>query len=414
MTISQVLSVPDWAVEPQEQPVESASPAGPRGMHESRSIRIPIAGSELVLEVPAEISESTLNREIAGQDVVRQQLLHAVDRLDRVAGNNRELLFCSRGKVRAITREFLSICHELRRFIGNLSKYRSAIPELQDARENVQLFFTNYAGGEIEEIELLEQALFTNVIHADDEEPRDLGPFRRKLAKCTGRIRTELQKVFAHLFACDPRNLYRHEGPRTEKEILFRQFHHDVELTADLYKAVLKLDTYMRGAIIPSDVIKMISDKIDKEKTVACLFESDYYFFLDALIDEVLDILLPEIRSVLNLDGIWYDDFENIDNKARMLAQACLEFRMLYAERSGLREEIQKAAGEDGAEGLEHALAVCDTYRYHDVSRRIREIDQILVDLEGTFLQWQMGITRRAFALEAWRRQQPLERRPAK
>lgn len=229
-------------------------------------------------------------------------------------------------------------------------------------------------------------------------------------------VRTELQKIFAHLFARDPRNFYRAGGPRSQQEILFRQFRRDVEVTEMLYTAVRRLDTYMRGAIIPSDLINMIAEKIEAERSIACLFDDDYATFLNDLVDEVLEILLPDLQEVLYLDGIWFDDFENIEGKAKMLADACLSFKVFFRERRGLREAVQRqlaAAGRNsrsiGRDG--EVMAAFDTYRYREVAEGVRSVDQILVDLEGTLLQWEKGIAKRAFAEEEWGRAVPLERR---
>ena len=246
-----------------------------------------------------------------------------------------------------------------------------------------------------------------------------MASYRKILAKGTGMVRTELQKIFAHLFVRDPRNLYRSRGSRSQQAILFRQFKRDVEITGMLYNAVRKLDTYMRGAIIPSDLIQMIASKIEREGSIACLFESDYSMFLNDLIDEVLEILLPELHEVLYLDGIWFDDFENIEQKGKMLSEACLSFKILYSERFGLRqaiaERIAAASSVDvGDPRLAGILEAFDTHRHREVAERVRTIDQVLVDLEGTLLQWEKGIAKRAFAHDEWREAMPLRRRAAK
>ncbi len=375
-------------------------------------------GGEAGLTVPTGISEPTLNKEIAGQDLIRKKLLAIIDKLEAI-GNNRELLFCSEQKLQAITREFTTICQEVRKFFAESLSHRSAIPQLQEAREDVKLFFRAHLGEEIEEIELLEQVLFSDAVYRDRHPPRTLEPFRRRLAKCTGLVRTELQKMFAHLFACDPRNLFRPNGPYSQQEILFRQFRRDVEICEQLYLAIRKLDTYMRGAIIPSDVLRMIADKIMNEQNISCLFDSDHYFFMNALIDEVLEILLPELRDFLNLDGVWYDDFENVERKCKALTNACIEFRAFYTERSGLREEIYASGhGQRQTRKQDPALGpvirVFETFRCNEVAGKLRQIDQVLIDLEGTLLQWEKGVAQRAFARPEWREAQPLQRRPSK
>ncbi len=386
-----------------------------------RQVALPIRGGEIALEVPEELSEPTLYKEIATQDISRGRLLGFITKLQRISGSNRELLLCSEQKLQAITREFLKVCSGLRRFVADLSTFHSTLGELEEAREDVKAFFYGNISGTIDEIADFQQIVFAP--HAGEASSRrqELDSFRKILAKGTGMVRTELQKIFAHLFARDPRNLYRTLGARGQQEILFRQFRRDVEVTEMLYTAVRKLDTYMRGAIIPSDLINMIAEKIEQEESVACLFDDDYATFLNDLIDEVLEILLPDLEEVLYLDGIWFDDFESIERKGKMLTEACISFKVSYHERSGLRQavEVELTAGSENREGdpderRAAVLAAFDTHRYREVAEGVRSIDQILIDLEGTLLQWEKGIAKRAFAEEEWGRAVPLQRRGQK
>lgn len=384
----------------------------------TRPMKIPVSGGELLLEVPVGVSEQTLIKEIAGQDVVRKRLLDFIDRLERMSGTNRELMLCSRDRLDQITREFLFICGDLRRFVSDLSSYHSAIPELEDAREDVRMFFAGPVSDEIDSLERLKEEIFGDESAYLRKE--ELDPYRKKLAKSSGMVRTELQKVFAHLFTRDPRNLYRAAGPRSQQEILFRQFRRDVGLTESLYTAVRRLDTYMRGAIIPSDLLQMIADKIDSEESISCLFEQDYALFLEAMVDEVLKILLPELEETLHLDGIWYDDFENVERTSKRLREFGTSFKAFYVDRYGLRQALERRIGgedaasavlSEGTEGLALIRDVFDTFRYRQVSELIRDIDQVLVDLEGALLQWEKGIARRAFARDEWREAVPLQRK---
>lgn len=375
---------------------------------------IPVGAGELELDVPAEISEPRLIKEIAGQDVVRRRLLDAIERLEHLTGTNRELLLCSKDKLHSITRGFLAVCGELRRFVADLGSYQSAIPELEEARGDVRAFFTGRIGREIEEIELLQSQMFLEASRELRFRRGELDSFRRKLAKSTGMVRTELQKIFAHLFTSDPRNLYRQTAPRTQQEILYRQFARDVEITDQLYHAVRRLDTYMRGAIVPSDLLQMIAGKIERETSIGCLFEQDYALFLTALVDEVLEILLPELQEVLTLDGIWYDDFDSVDKKSQVLRVLCTTFKAFYVDRYGLRmalEDEVRAHDDDLTGGLEVMRRVFDTFRHKEVAEMIRHLDQILVDLEGALLQWEKGIARRAFGREEWRTAEPFQRK---
>lgn len=382
----------------------------------TRPMKIPVSGGELLLEVPVDVTEQTLIKEIAGQDVVRKRLLDFIDRLERMSGTNRELLLCSKERLQQITGEFLYVCGDLRRFVSDLSSYHSAIPELEDAREDVRMFFAGPVSDEIDSLEALQQELIrtAELIYLRKEA---LDPYRKKLAKSSGMVRTELQKVFAHLFARDPRNLYRAAGPRSQQEILFRQFRRDVELTVDLYSAVRRLDTYMRGAIIPSDLLQMIADKIESEQSISCLFEQDYALFLESMVDEVLKILLPELEGVLHLDGIWYDDFENIERTSKDLREYGTTFKAFYVDRYGLRQALERRVDDtagvlgEGSEGLAMIREVFDTFRHSQVAQLIRDLDQVLVDLEGALLQWEKGIARRAFARDEWREAVPLQRK---
>ena len=391
-------------------------------VRETRHLALPIRGGEVVLEIPAEISEPTLYKEIATQDISRGRLVGFINRLQRISGSNRELLLCSEQKLQAITREFLKICSGLRRFVADLSTFHSTIAELEEAREDVKAFFYGNISGTIDEIADFQKIVFASRSGEASSKREELDSFRKILAKGTGMVRTELQKIFAHLFARDPRNLYRALGARSQQEILFRQFRRDVEITEMLYSAVRKLDTYMRGAIIPSDLINMIAEKIEDDESVACLFDDDYATFLNDLIDEVLEILLPDLQEVLYLDGIWFDDFENIERKGKMLAEACLSFKVFYRERRGLRQAVQEElAAAFGGSGPdpddERGVAVMrafDTHSYREVAEGVRSIDQILIDLEGTLLQWEKGIAKRAFAQEEWGRAVPLQRRGQK
>ena len=382
---------------------------------ETRPIQIPIAGGELTLAVPTAISEPVLIREIAIQDVVRGKLLDVLDRLVRNSASNRELLLCSWRKLQVQGRELLEISSDLGRIIHDLGTYHSAIPELEEARGDVQAFFARHVRLVIDELNALEDELFRDPTIGSRARRSELLQFRKKLAKSSGIVYTELQKIFAHLFARDPRNLYRQGGPRSQQEILFRQFRRDVEITAELYAEVRRMDRYMRGAIVPSDLLQMIAGRIEREHSVACLFDSDYHLFLSSLVDEVLEILLPELEEVLQLDGIWYDDFENIEQNVRMLRQVCIAFRALYDERISLHHRIVGritiGPSEEEEDALRRAEAIFETHRYQQFAERIRRIDQHLIDLEGTLLAWEKGVAKRAFAQEGWSDEEPLARR---
>lgn len=382
----------------------------------TRPVKIPVAGGELLLEVPSHIKEQTLIKEIAGQDVVRKRMLDFIERLDRMAGTNREMMLCSKERLEEITQEFLYVCSDLRRFVKDLATYHSAIEELEEAREDVRMFFAGPVSVEIDALEKAQAELFYDAETAPYLRREELDGYRKKLAKSTGMVRTELQKVFAHLFTRDPRNLYRAAGPRSQQEILFRQFRRDVDVTEELYKAVRRLDTYMRGAIIPSDLLQMIADKIETEQSIGCLFEADYALFLETMVDEVLKILLPELEEVVHLDGIWYDDFENVERTSKRLEHICVTFKAFYTDRYGLRQALERRveAGEgvgESSEGLEAIRDVFDTFRHAQVAEAIRDLDQVLVDLEGALLQWEKGVARRAFAREEWAMAVPLQRK---
>lgn len=352
------------------------------------------------LQLPEFVSDQVLNKETGVQDVIARRLLGFIDKLNRISGTNRELLVCSRQKLEGFTNEFLMVCHQLRRFMRDFSKYHSVIPELQEAREVARAAFSWHISDEIQMINDTRHDAFAE--GADQE----LDRFRRKLARAFGVVRTELQKIFAYLLGSDPRNLYRAGGRRSQKDILFRQFKHDVEVTQQLYVSIRRLDTYMRGAIVPSDLLALTADRIEREESISYLLESEEYaLFLNALVDEVLEQLVPEVQAVLDLEGVWYDDYENIQKKTDELKQACIALRELYRERSELRAEVAKVADQQSV------LEVFNRFRYAEYADRVRQLNQLLVDLESTLLQWERGISRRAFAREEWREEEPLQRR---
>ncbi len=382
-----------------------------------RLVAVPIAGGELSLYVPASICDSTLNKEIAVQDIVRKRLLDLITKLEKIVGSNMELFVCPRQKLHQITGEFLAVCGELRKFIADFSTFHSAIPELEEAREDVQTFLFRHIDGPIKEIDDFQKQLFSKSAGGREVEKTQLNEFRKQLAKDAGVVRNELQKIFAHLFVRDPRNMYRESGVKSQQGILFVQFRRDVEVTDQLYKAVRSLDRYMRGAIVPSDLLQMTAERIERERGIACLFDADYSLFLNALVEEILERLLPELQGVLDLDGIWYDDFESIQNKAKKLYETCITFKVFYNERCELREKVRTRKAvydkidQRGRDMVGAMLAVFETHRYRAVAESIRSIDQILIDLEGTLLQWEKGITRRAFAQAEWGDAEPFRRR---
>lgn len=379
----------------------------------TRRLVLPTASGELVLQVPKHVAEPTMLKEIAGQDVLGRRLLEIIRSLENLTGTNRELLLCSQEKLYTTAGGFLSVCGDLRRLLDDLASYQSAIPELHEARENVRTFFSGRVGEEIDRFDALLRRMFSPQRRAKRFRREELDGFRKRLAKSTGMVHTELQKIFAHLFANDPRNLYRLEGPRSEQDILVRQFRREVEITEHLYHAVRRLDTYMRGAIVPSDLLQMIAGRIEREGSIQSLFDADYALFLTALVDEVLEILLPELAEVLHLDGIWYDDFENVERKSQSLFKLCTAFKAFYQDRYGLRLEVESrlAAAYRPAAELAIIRQVFDTFRFQDVATSIREVDQVLVDLEGALLQWEKGIARRAFARREWQLAEPFQRK---
>lgn len=384
----------------------------------TRAVTVPILGGEVALRVPETISDRTLNKEIAGQDIVRRRLLDFIDKLERVAGSNRELYLCPIPKLLAITDDFFAVCKGLRKFMKGFGAHHSAIPELEEARGDVRTFFSSYINEEIDRIAELRDRVFVDVMGEIRASRRDeLKLYRKRLAKAAGMVRTELQKYFAHLLANDPRNLFRASGVKGQQDILFLQFQRDVEVTHRLYTAVRRLDRYMRGAIVPSDLLQMTVDRIERERSIACLFEQDFAIFLNALIEEILETLVTELEGVLDLDGIWYDDFESILAKRQRLSDVCITFRVFYAERSELRAKVSnrkmiyKKMEQSCQDQIWAILDVFNSHRYREVAASLRAIDQLLVDLEATLLQWEKGIAHRAFARPEWRDAEPLPRR---
>lgn len=365
----------------------------------ARRIVLNTKGGSLVLRVPEFISEQVLYKEIGVQDVIGRRLLDFVHRMERIAVSNRELMFCARVKLESFTDEFLDIGEHLRRFIEDFAKHKSNIADVREARETVCTAFAWHIVEELSDIERSRPEL-------PDKGPAELDRFRRRLAKALGVVRNELQKVFAYLLANDPRNVYREQGPQSQKQILFRQFRRDVEVTAGLYTAIRGLDRYMRGAIIPSDLLEVTAERIQREASAANILDSEEYEeFLNALCEEVLEQLLPELQSAINLEGVWYDDYENLQRKSEQISSAFIAFREQYRERRRLRDQVTKVAND---------LLVRDVfnrYGHLEIAERLRGLNQALVDLEGTLLQWERGVSNRAFAREEWREEEPLKRR---
>lgn len=365
----------------------------------ARRVVLSTKGGQLVLRVPDFVSDQVLFKEIGVQDVIGRRLLDFIDRMERIAVSNRELMFCSRVKLESFTDDFLDIGEHLRRFIEEFGRHKSVIAEVREAREAVSTAFAWHIVDELTEIERLRPELSLRG-------PAELDRFRLRLAKAFGVVRNELQKVFAYLLANDPRNVYREQGPQSQKQILFRQFRRDVEITAQLYNAIRGLDRYMRGAIIPSDLLEVTAEHIQREASAANILDSaEYEDFLNSLCEEVLEQLLPELQSAINLEGVWYDDYENLQRKSEQISSAFIAFREQYRERRLLRDQVTKVAG-----ALE-VREVFNRFGHIEIAQRLRGLNQALVDLEGTLLQWERGVSNRAFALEEWREEEPLKRR---
>jgi len=320
--------------------------------------------------LPAGVSEQAWEEERARVQNPRiRAFLKCIDTLEPVRESNYALLHCSPGRIE----EILGIVRNLSRMIAEdvapLVRMPSVVPELESARESIELYFSTIEKDVLVPIERL----------SGKPGQQQIGDVRRFLCIAIGKLHAFLVDSQSQFLAADPRS--QHDADY----FLSRRFPRDVEEAEWLHASVLRLSALLeelekgREAALVARSTRVQTggttpDRADWARTAAYL-------------GAIRDALLPLLREILTLKGIRMSEIELIEgHSASLLPECALAFEL--SELGGLiaSESSDERAASIVADRLDKVLG--------SISFRIR-------DLVSFLPLWERGVShRRALILK--------------
>ena len=184
------------------------------------------------LELPRHVTREmwALERR-TGQNPRIRAYLGCTRMIEEVLDSNYALLNCSPERLRKIWSHVRETCATMRTELAPTLVVRSAIPELELAREHAEEAFRELSDGLLREIDSYPERFSQEQLPA----VRDL------LCRGIGRIYAFLRDSFGELMAADPRS--RHGADY----FLSKRFAQDIEASEWLYSSVYELCDYLDG-----------------------------------------------------------------------------------------------------------------------------------------------------------------------
>jgi len=308
-----------------------------------------------------------------------RSLMGCIKLLEGVLESNYAILHCSPARLHEIWRQVRQVCELMRTELVALLDYPSVMPQLEQARQNVQAA-----------LEMLEIHVFDELERFPSEVPSGrMIEVRKLLCVSIGKLQAFLQDTFGELLAADPRSMH------DADYFLSRRFPRDIEEAEWLFASVQDLKSYLRDVEHTryarlTEVVSLI--RRDQTLPVSQTW-NDLKLFLSGLIEE----LTPRLNEMLALRGIRFYEMEILDQYADDIPNKARQIVELGDTGRKAIEFIKQARGDSEAHRQQNMQDLVDLHAV--LSRRIvsllGDIDRCLQDLWIFIPIWQQNIEKR-------------------
>ncbi len=314
-------------------------------------------------------------------------LLSSLRRLSGVQESNTAILHSSPKRLTAIWSVVRDVVHTIRRDLGPVIEFPSAIPELESAREAVAANFAH-----------LDLALLAQVCDLPEEPPpQQHDDLRRFLCVAVGQLHAFLQDSFGSLMASDPR------GRFDADYYLSREFPRDVEESEWLYSSVIAFDDDFRQ--VENERRRLFPPFMEQVAGYQRIPDPQDWAPIESYLRFLSVEFSGNIRKILSLRAIRLTELDLLTHHANEIPVTCRVMLELYESgRQSINALAFAQAGQEGAgANSPHADVVSAT-----VSGRLiqhaRGLDDSLRDLGAFIPLWRQGISQRralAFRMSA-------------
>lgn len=323
-----------------------------------------------------------------------RSLLGSVKLLEGVLESNYAILNCSPARLHEIWRQVLQVAELIRSDLASLLTYPSVVPQLEEARQNIQA-----------SLQMLELNLFEDLVRFPAEDAvGSLTEERKLLCVSIGKLNGFLQDTLGELVAADPRSLH------DADYFLSRKFPRDIEEAEWLYASVQDLRSYLRD--IEHVRYRRLTEVISVIRRDLTLPVAEAWRSLEDFLKHLMEGLTVRLNEMLALRGIRFDEMEILDQYAEKIpTKANLILELGSTGRKAI-EFIKEGLGDSDAEKAQNLR---DLIELHAVlSRRIvgllGEVDRSLQDLWLFIPIWLQNIEkRRALLLRSDLEDDPVE-----
>lgn len=306
-------------------------------------------------------------------------LMGCVKLLESVLESNYAILHCSPARLHEIWRQVLQVAELIRSDLSALLTYPSVIPEVEEARQNIQSALILLESNVLAD---LERFPAEDAVGSMIEE-------RKLLCVSIGKLNAFLQDTFGELLAADPRSLH------DADYFLSRKFPRDIEEAEWLYASVQDLRSYLRE--LEHVRYRRLTEVVSVIRRDSTLPVAETWRSLEEFLDQLLEGLTPRLNEMLALRGIRFDEMEILDQYAeRIPIKAKLVLELTNTGRKAI-DFIKAGLGESDAEKAQNLRDLIDLHAV--LSRRVvallGEIDRSLQDLWLFIPIWLQNIEKR-------------------
>lgn len=305
-------------------------------------------------------------------------LLGSLRRVSGVQESNTAILHSSPKRLMAIWSVVREVAETVRRDLGPVIEFPSAIPELEAARKAVAANFAHL------ELTLLAQ------VNDLPEEPRRQkhDDLRRFLCVAVGQLHAFLQDSFGSLMASDPR------GRFDADYYLSREFPRDVEESEWLYTSVTSFDDDFRQ--VENERRRLFPPFFEQAAGHQRIPDPQDWAPIESYLRFLSIDFTANIRSILSLRAIRLTELDLLSHHASEIPITCRVLLELYESgRQSINALAFAQARVDGAQADSPHGEVVSASVSGRLIQHARGLDDSLRDLGAFIPLWRQGISQR-------------------
>ena len=333
---------------------------------------------QIALPEGVSVADWSLEKTVVQNPRIRS-LLGCIRLLESVLDSNYAILHCSPGRLLDVWSKVRNVAELIRSELRPLLSRPSCLPELEEERATAAA-----AAAVIESTVLRKLAEFPA-----DLELEQMMPVRKLLCVSIGKLHAFLQDTFSRIVAADPRSEH------SADYFLSRRFPHDVEEAEWLFASVKQLNRCLAGLnqARVTDLTLLVEKMVDERMLPASAKWKRLLDFLDRTERE----LVPELKQVLSLRGIRFDEMEILDHYASEIPVTCRLVREVGDHARAIGDQIKKypTVSRTARESTVSTLMVLHGATARKLSGHLTDLDRILRDLAAFLPFWVESIGRR-------------------